>query len=297
MMLLSCKKESAAPVPQGPGTIAQKINSTPKLSLLKAAATKAGLMSVLDGSGPVTAFAPTDEAFAASGISAASLSALTAEEAKVLVLYHLMGLKVVSTQFPAGPNAKIISAGGDSLFVTRNATGIYLNGAKVDSTDLTLSNGMVHLISRVLLPPAGNIVQVFSLNDQYSFLAAAFSRARSGTTSVTRILSGGALYTFFAPTNDAFKAAGYASIDAINAADPNILGQILKYHAVPGRLFTSDLVSGDATTLDGRKLTVSVASGVYAVKGGGNSEAINISLTNMMANNGVIHVVNKLLLP
>src|SRR5205085_170457 len=114
---------------------------------------------------------------------------------------------------PAGPNAKVVTAGGDSVFVTRNASGVYINGVKVVTPDIAASNGVIHVIEKVLMPPAGNLVQVASADTTFSYLVAAVVRASTGTTNVAAALSANSILTVFAPTNNAFRKAGFATID------------------------------------------------------------------------------------
>jgi uncharacterized surface protein with fasciclin (FAS1) repeats len=291
--LLSCEKEKET-VP----TITAQVVSGANLTILESAVVKAGLASTLEGAGPFTVFAPTDEAFAASGITAATINSLTADQLKAILLYHVIGSKVDAANVPAGPNAKVVTAGGDSVFVTKNASGVFINGINVTQPDINASNGVIHLVSKVIMPAAGNIVQVAQANANFSFLVAAVVRASTGSTNVAQILSSGGPFTVFAPTNDAFIAAGFANIAAINAADPNTLASILTYHVVPGRVFSSGLSNGaSVTTANGGAVTIGLSGSAASVKGKTNTAASNIIGTNVMARNGVIHVIDRVLLP
>ncbi|HLO79479.1 MAG TPA: fasciclin domain-containing protein [Chitinophagaceae bacterium] len=293
----SCDKEDDNS-PAAPGTITTQVVAGANLSLLESAVVKANLATTLDGAGPFTVFAPTDEAFAASGITASTINTLTAAQLQSILLYHTLPAEVFAANVPAGPNAKVTTASGDSVFVTKNASGVYVNGINVTQADIDASNGVIHLISRVLLPPAGNIVEVAQANSNFTFLVAAVLRASTGTTNVAQILSSGGPFTVFAPTNDAFIAAGFANIAAINAADPNTLASILTYHVVPGRVFSSDLTNGATpATANGATVTIGVSAGGATVKGKTNTTASNIIGTNVMARNGVVHVIDRVLLP
>ncbi len=292
----SCDKEDDN-TPAAPPTITSQVVAGANLSLLESAVVKANLATTLDGAGPYTVFAPTDDAFAASGITASTINTLTAAQLQTILLYHTLPAEVFAANVPAGPNAKVITASGDSVFVTKNATGVYVNGINVTQADIDASNGVIHLISRVLLPPAGNIVEVAQANSNFSFLVAAVLRASTGSTNVAQILSSGGPFTVFAPTNDAFIAAGFANIAAINAADPNTLASILTYHVIPGRVFSSDLTNGATpATANGATVTIGLTGGA-TVKGKTNTTASNIIGTNIMARNGVVHVIDKVLLP
>lgn len=281
-----------------PPTITAQVVAGANLSLLESAVVKANLATTLDGPGPYTVFAPTDEAFAATGITSTTINTLTAAQLQTILLYHTLPAEVFAANVPAGPNAKVITASGDSVFVTRNGQGVFVNGTNVTQADIDASNGVIHLISRVLLPPAGNIVEVAQANSNFSFLVAAVLRASTGTTNVAQILSSGGPFTVFAPTNDAFIAAGFANIAAINAADPNTLASILTYHVVPGRVFSSDLTNGATpATANGATVTIGVTSTGATVKGRTNTAASNIVGANIMARNGVVHVIDRVLLP
>ena len=292
----SCKKSSSNNTPT-PGTITDQVSAGANFTLLKSAVVKAGLATTLSSAGPFTVFAPTDAAFAASGITSDVIASLTADQLKAILLYHTLGSKVLAASVPAGPNAKVLTAGGDSIFVTNNSSGVFVNGIKVTQADILASNGVIHTIEKVLLPPVGNIVQVASSDTTFSFLVAAVVRASTGTTNVAAVLSSGGIFTVFAPTNNAFRAAGFATIDAINAADPATLTTILTYHVIAGRVFSSDLTEGaQPVTVNGGKVTISLSSGA-TVKGNSNTTASNIIATNIMASNGVVHVIDQVLLP
>ena len=293
--LTSCSKDDS-PTPAST-TITAQVSAGSDFTLLKSAVVKANLAATLDGTGPFTVFAPTDDAFAASGISSSVINSLSADQLKTILLYHTLGSKVMAADVPAGPNAKVITAGGDSVFVTKNANGVFVNGVNVVTADIAASNGVIHTMSRVLIPPVGNLVATASADTTFSLLVAAVVRASTGATNVAAVLSGTAPLTVFAPTNNAFRAAGFPDAAAINAADPNTLASILTYHVVPGRVFSSDLTNGaSVTTASGGNVTIALGSGA-SVKGSSNTTASNITSTNIMATNGVIHVIDRVLLP
>lgn len=295
LLASSCKKSDDSPA--APGTITSQVSSGTNFTLLKSAVVKANLATTLDGAGPYTVFAPTDDAFSASGISSSVISSLSSDQLKTILLYHTVGSKILAANVPAGPNAKVTTAGGDSIFVTNNSNGVFINGIKVSQADITASNGVIHTMPKVLLPPAGNIVQVASADTSFSYLVAAVVRASTGSTNVAAALSGSAILTVFAPTNNAFRAAGFPTIASINSANPNTLASILTYHVIPGRIFSSDLVSGaQPTTVNGGNVTISLTGGP-SVKGSMNSTPSNIIGTNIMCKNGVIHVIDQVLLP
>ena len=117
-----------------------------------------------------------------------------------------------------------------------------------------------------------------------------------GAAGLVDTLKGKGPFTVFAPTNQAFRDAGFASTDGINAADPNVLAAILTYHVLAGRVFSSNLTEGaQPTTLAGGTVTISLVNGA-TVKGSGNASTSNIIGTNLMGSNGVIHLIDRVLL-
>jgi uncharacterized surface protein with fasciclin (FAS1) repeats len=292
----SCKKDDAPALIDT--SITAQVVSSANLSLLEAAVIKAQLTGTLSGAGPFTVFAPTDDAFAASGITLSTINSLDTSDLQAILLYHVLPAEVASGSVPAGPNAKVITASGDSVFVTKNISGVFVNGIKVSQADIDASNGVIHLISQVLLPPVGNLVEVAQSYDDFSFLVAAVLRASTGSTNVAQILSSGGTFTVFAPTNDAFIDAGITSIDAINSLDPDILASVLLYHVVQGRVFSSDLTNGATpATAYGDSVTIGITNSGGTVDGFANATPSNIVGANIMARNGVIHVIDQILLP
>ncbi|MGC8749457.1 fasciclin domain-containing protein [Hydrotalea sp.] len=292
----ACKKSSNNPS-TNQQTITTIVSNNANFSLLKTAVLKANLATTLNGTGPFTVFAPSDTAFAGSGITASVINSLTASQLNTLLLYHTIPANIPAANVPAGPNAKVITASGDSVFVTKNANGVFINGIPVTQADIMASNGVIHAIARVLIPPVGNIVQVAQSDTSFSYLVAAVLRASQGSVNVAAVLSGPGPFTVFAPTNAAFRAAGFATVNDINNADPATLTSILTYHVIGARVFSSDLTQGaQPTTLNSEKLTISLTGGA-TVKGNGNTVASNIIATNIMATNGVVHVIDRVLLP
>ena len=292
----SCKKDDSTSAENS--TIAAKVNANADLSLLESAIVKANLGNTLSGTGPFTVFAPTDQAFEETGISASTINSLSAEQLENILLYHVITSEIPAASVPVGPNAKVVTASGDSVFVTKNSYGVFVNGVKVSQADIDASNGVIHLIAQVLLPPLGNLVEVAQSYDEFSLLVAAVVRASTGSTNVAQILSSGGIFTVFAPTNQAFIDAGFADVSAINAADPDLLASILTYHVIPGRIFSSDLTNGATpATANGGTVTIELSPSTATVMGAGNAVASNIIGANIMAENGVVHVIDKVLLP
>ncbi len=297
--LSSCKKDDN-PVPVS-NTITDVVVNNASYSVLKEAVVKAGLSTTLSGTGPFTVFAPDNTAFASAGITSATVTALTPTQLSDLLLYHTIGSKILAANVPAGPNAKVITAGGDSVFVTKNASGVYINGIKVAEADITADNGVIHRLSKALNKPIGNIVATAQApGSGLDSLVKAIVRANNAPGGDPNLIStlSTATITVFAPTNAAFTqlltALGTNDINNIPVAT---LLAVLRYHVVGGRAFSSDLVAGPLTMLANGTTTINLTAGA-TIKGNGNgANASNIAVTNIMCRNGVVHVIDRVLLP
>jgi len=300
IFLSSCDKDDT---PAATNTITDIVVSGSNFTTLESAVVKANLQATLSGTGPFTVFAPDDAAFAASGITTAVLNSLTAAQIQNILLYHTIGSKILSANVPAGPNAKVITANGDSVFVTKNATGVYVNGIKVNTADVSADNGVIHTIGKVLIPAAGNIVET-AVASGLDSLVKAVTRATSATGGDPTLAStlSSARLTVFAPTNAAFiqllSALSLTKIDDIPVAT---LLAVLRYHVVGGRAFSSDLSNGNLAMFAGGNAVINLTNGTAGgptITGNGNgANKSNIITTNIVCRNGVVHLIDRVLIP
>lgn len=297
LIVLSCDDNDDDDMTQTDKNIATLVSERSDLSLLRAAVTRANLGATLSGSGSFTVFAPTNDAFTAAGLGTeAAINAVPVETLRNILLYHVFTQKYAAANIPSG-TTELTTASNSKAYVSKKSNGVYVNGAMVTNADINASNGVIHVINKVLMPPAGNIVQVAQGNSNLSFLVAAVVRASEGSTNVASVLSTTNGLTVFAPTNQAFINAGFTSIASIQAANPNTLANILTYHVISARVFSSDLTEGATpATLNGANVTITLSGGAK-VKGNGNPSASNITSTDIMATNGVVHVIDRVLLP
>lgn len=294
----SCKKDEDELPMTSDQNIVEIVVADNNFSLLEAAVKHADLVTTLSGAGPFTVFAPTNEAFTAAGLDTeAKINALPKETLRNILLYHVAGSSIAALGIPTASNTAIKSAANIDLYVTKNNNGVFINGATVTQADVMATNGIIHVINKVLMPPSGNIVEVAQGNPNFSFLVAAVLRASQGQTNVANVLSGDGPFTVFAPTNQAFMDAGFANVAAIQAADPATLTSILTYHVIAGRIFSTDLVDNSTPpTVNGANVTITLNGGAK-VKGAKNTSASNISPADLVTTNGVIHVIDQVLLP
>lgn len=294
----SCSDDDdGMPNPPQTMTIADIVAGNANFSMLKTALERTGLDEVLQGDGKFTVFAPDNDAFGAAGLSNDDLENLPVDTLKDILLYHTITSEVKAADVPAGPNAGVEAANGDMVYLTNNSQGVFVNGIQVNQADIEASNGVIHVIGNVLIPPVGNIVETAQANEALSYLVAAVLRASEGQTNVAALLSGTDVLTVFAPTNAAFQAAGFATIADINNADPDDLTAILTYHVTNGRIFSSDLMDGqEVPMLNGGNTMIGLGGGA-SIKGVSNAEASKIIIFNILATNGVVHVIDRVLLP
>ncbi len=267
-------------------TIADIVIASPDHETLETAVVAAGLVDILNSPGPFTVFAPTDDAFAA--LPPGALDALLADPNGALanvLLYHAAAGAVMSSDLSDGQ--MITTAQGEDVMVTINMDGVFINDAQVTVADIMASNGVVHVIDAVLFPPLPTIADIVIASPDHETLEAAVVAA-----GLVDILNSPGPFTVFAPTDDAFAALPDGTLDAL-LADPNgALTQVLLYHAVPGVALSSDLNDGQMiTTAQGEDLMVTInTDGVFI----NNAKVI---VADIIASNGVVHVIDAVLVP
>ncbi len=300
--------------PEG-STIVDLAMATSNLSLLVDALVQAdaGLVELLQTDGPFTVFAPTNQAFAdlldALGDDYNSLADFdTAAEkdllAEILTYHVVSGTAAFSTDLSDGQ--MIATAQGES--VTVNLTGgVFINDAAVTTADVAASNGVVHIIDKVLLPEdianslRSNIVELAMATPDLSLLVDALVQADAGLVD---LLQTDGPFTVFAPTNQAFSdlldalGGDYNSLADFDT-DPEkaLLAEILTYHVISGTAaFSTDLSDGQMiATAQGESVTVNLTGGVFI--GDASDTDAEVILADVAASNGVVHVIDKILLP
>jgi len=257
--------------------------------------TSTGLASALQADGPFTVFAPTDTAFKTVDPAALKALANDPEALKQVLLYHVVKGEVTSTQAATVKNADALS--GKSLNVFANDGVVMVNGALVTKADIKTSNGVIHVIDRVLLPPAtataeapaakpADIVQTAAATGQFNTLAALLE-----ATDLTATLQGDGPFTVFAPSDAAFAKLPADQLKALGQ-NPELLKSILLYHVVPGEV-TSCQISGNTSAKTAQGQDVKIESTTKGVKVNG----AQVVQADVKASNGVIHVIDRVILP
>ncbi len=301
LLLAACNKRDLFFNPKALGntekkTIAELVKQSPEHSFLFAAVEKAGLAGTLSGAGTFTVFAPTNDAFRAAGFpTVQSVRNAPADVLKGILLYHVLG-SVVFAKDVQGLNATpVTTLAQKDFYVTGKGGKVWVNNARVTTADIKAKNGVIHVIDKVLLPPSQNLVQLAQSNANLSTLVAAVLQL--GEPTISTLASGGP-FTVMAPTNEAFgKLLVALNKTSLPEIDNGLLATVLTYHLIPGRVFSYNLSEGlEATTAQGSKLTFSLMGGPK-VKGNGNASASNILAVDILGTNGVVHVIDQVLLP
>ena len=246
----------------------------------------ADLVETLQGEGPLTVFAPTDDAFAAlpEGTVAALLEDIPA--LTNILLYHVVAGDVRAADVVTLDSA--VTVQGEPVRISVEGDNVRINDSLVVIADIVASNGVIHVIDAVLLPPEplGSIVDIALGDERFETLVAALQAAE-----LVETLQGEGPFTVFAPTDDAFAALPEGTVAAL-LEDIPALTNILLYHVVAGDVRAADVVTLDsAVTVQGEPVRISVE---------GDNVRINDSLVviaDIVASNGVIHVVDAVLLP
>jgi uncharacterized surface protein with fasciclin (FAS1) repeats len=284
---------TVAPTPSVVG-IAQ---SDPKFSILVEAVVAADLANTLSAPGTFTVFAPTNDAFAALltelGVTKAQLLANKSLLTAVLT-YHVLPAAVKKADVPAGK--AITTVQGGIFKIDAVSGGLQITDGRnrksnIVATDVMANNGVVHVIDKVILPADKNIVQTAQSLADFSILVEAVVAA-----DLAGALSGNGPMTVFAPTNAAFAALLTelgVSKEALLANKP-LLTQVLTYHVVGARALKADITPGAAiTSLEGDTFTIDSSLAITDQRG----RKANIVATDVLTSNGVIHVIDKVILP
>jgi len=268
-----------------------------RFTTLAAALQAAELVDTLKSEGEFTVFAPTDEAFAA--LPAGTLDELLKPENKQsltdILLYHVVPGKVMASDVTTLTSATTVL--GQDVAIKADMGDVYINDAKVILSDIETSNGVIHVIDAVILPPAdetaveenSTIVDLAVADGRFTTLVAALQAA-----DLVETLSGEGPFTVFAPTDEAFAALPAGTVeDLLLPENKQQLTDILLYHVVSGKVMAADVTAlTSATTVLGEAITIKVQDGKVFL-----NDTVEVIITDIEAPNGVIHVIDAVLLP
>ncbi|WP_209329977.1 fasciclin domain-containing protein [Lunatimonas salinarum] len=288
----ACSDEDNDPMPPAEQNIVQVAQGASQFSTLVAAVQRAGLVDALSAAGPFTVFAPTNQAFIDAGVT--DITAIPVEQLRDILLYHVVSGRVMSNQVSTGSVPTLLE--GESLAFTVSGGTITINdGVGVISADVPASNGVIHGINSVLMPPAeeeetNTIADIVTGNENFSTLLAAVVQANLAEV----LASAEGEYTVFAPTDAAF--ARFLEDNNLTAeqllASENLV-DILSYHVVAGSVPSSAVAAGSVPSLNETPFFVSVdpEDGIWL-----NGSA-KVETPDIMADNGIIHVIDYVITP
>ncbi|MEN8871771.1 MAG: CIA30 family protein [Akkermansiaceae bacterium] len=280
--------------PDAPGTqsdtIVGKALADGRFGTLAAALTESGLFEVLQGDGPLTVFAPTDKAFAKlpKGTVENLLKPENRDKLQAILKYHVIpGATDLASALKAG-SAKTVQ--GEPVSIAFADGRVKVGKAAILNADISCSNGVIHVIDSVLLPPApaNDIPSVAKRAGSFGTLLVAAKAA-----GLDGVLSGKGPFTVFAPTDEAFKALPNGTVEELlKEENRDKLKAVLSYHVIAGNVSAGDaLNTKTAKTVNGKSLEFGIKDGVFKVNGA------TIRTADIECDNGVIHVIDSVLLP
>jgi transforming growth factor-beta-induced protein len=281
------------------GTIAEVPLFRKDYSTLTAALVKAELVETLLGAGPFTVFAPNNAAFESAGIT--SLDGLTKEDLTPILLYHVVGAKVLSSGLPSdGVVTTLNSDGGDKFFLSLGET-VYINGSSmITGVDIEKSNGVIHTIDKTLMPPTQTVVEIAAAlsqadeNPEFTTLVGLLTSTPQEAV-LNAISDEDGSFTIFAPTDAAFDEISAVTATLTDAQ----VSTVLSYHVIADRIYSTDLADGVMpNTVADQTLAVNIDEGTVTIA---DKDDTNVDATVIQVNvngvNGVIHVIDKVLIP
>jgi len=272
--------------PSATDTIVDIALANPEFSTLVTLLSSAGLVETLQGDGPFTVFAPTNDAFAQlpSSLVKTIVDPKNINQLTDILLYHVVSGNAVADSLREGQ--KVVTVEGSTVSVSLHP--ISINNVLVTVKDVLASNGVVHIIDSVLVPPTiGSIMDIIKSDDTFSILASLVDAA-----GLTSTLEGDGPFTLFAPTDSAFENLPDDVIKALKDDDA-LLANVLTYHVVPSKVLSSDLEKG-------LKVETAFANNfikVTSLHPPTINKNAHITSYDILASNGVIHVITSVLIP
>lgn len=325
-MLTSCSDDDNDNNNQSQPTIAEIAAGNTDFSILVQALERTGLDETLDGSGQFTVFAPTNQAFNtffASMGSNVNVTNVNTTVLKNILLNHVIATEIKSADIAASSYVSTMSPMNAtanspmiSMLVRKSGSTVTLNGgsmngrtgAEVTAADLDASNGVVHVVNRVIQIPT--LVDLVMDNPEFDTLESVVTSTggtfgnQSAVLNALTGLTAASPATLFAPNNAAFTSLMTEFATAGINPTPAQFTSVLQYHVINGNVRSTMLpavVSGSGgvvSTLNGQNITLSLTGGAK-VTGAfmPMRPASNIITTDIQGSNGVIHTIDKVLLP
>lgn len=303
LSVVACSNDDDGDVITPTNTIADFVENNPDYSNLNAALEVAGLKNTLDGSTNYTVFAPNNAAFneflSANGF--ANLDAVPAEVLTQVLLNHVLEGEIRAADLSTGyvNSSSTLSPNGDNLSMYINiGDNVVINGeSTVTTANVEVDNGVIHAVDAVIGLPD---ITTFALADpNFEILVAALTREDDYPfVGILQTQGDPAPFTVFAPTNEAFvDLLEELQVESLNDISSDVLASVLSYHVVAGaNVRSEDITDGQVvTTFETGEFTINTENGVVITDE--NLRETNVIATDVQATNGVIHVVDQVLLP
>ena len=255
-------------------------------TILLTAIKEAGLEEVFKSPNLInTLFAPTDAAF--EKLPEGTLDLLLDDPMNLLspiLLYHVINSKVTSADLTNGMIVEM--ADGQKAMISIQGAVVMINNATVTGADLEAENGVIHVINEVLLPPTNTVYEEIAETEMLSTLKVAIDAA----TLDEALSDEKGTFTLFAPTDDAFDGLPAGTVTSL-LTQPDVLANILFYHALSKEVFSSQLTNSMVETMNGQDVTIKLENGNVYVNDA------QVIIADIICTNGVVHIINKVLLP
>lgn len=306
LFLFACKKDDSKPATNNSSSneLANVIaDNLFNFSDFNTALTVTSMDKNIRGAGPYTILLPDNNAFSAAGYGDATSVAQESNSVLVNMLrYHILDGYWDLKKLPYRFNQPVTTFAGTQLFIThwiKDAdTVLTINGTPVTAVNMPASNGLIQVINAVMPPLLQNTLSdAVAADTSLTFLNTACQ-----VTGMKDLLAGSDAYTLFAPSNNAFRAAGYPDMDSVAHTDPTVLKALLQYQLTTGRHFVYDyILTTDAanttqqTMLSSNTTTIMVNAPNITIQGSGNAQASNLTKKNVLTNNGILHIIDQVL--
>lgn len=287
--LFSCDDDDEPIIIDDPDSLVEELAEDPDFTLLTAAVDKAGLTDTLSSEDTsFTILSPPDEAFIAAGIT--DLNDYTPEELAAILQYHVLPGEVSFSELELGD----IETLNGTVNLSQFGNQLYLNGeAEFIQINFGATNGLIHVIDDVLLPPTDNITDIIGGEDDLSTLEAALNRAGLAST-----LADAGPYTVFAPTDLAFEVLlAELEVESLDDIPTEQLAEILQYHVLGSQMFSTELEAGSVNTILDEDFTVAFTNAIILVDDNNTNENAVVIADNALGTNGIVHKIDRVLLP
>ena len=290
IVFFSCEDDDDVVDNEPAGSIYQEVADASNYTILEAAIDRAGLRSTLEGSGSYTLLAPSDQAFINAGIT--DLESYTADQLATILQYHVIDSEV---DFSTLSGMDEIETLNGTVYVTPFNDNIFLNArAGFPQANADASNGIIHVINTVLFPPEDALATIVTETENLSTLEAALTRV-----GVENVLTGSGPYTIFGPSDEAFnRLLNSMEISSLDELSDQELINILQYHVVSDRVFSTELEAGEQSTILGETFAIDFdANAIIISDGNEDTENAVVVAGDQLGTNGVVHLIDRVLLP